>query len=85
MKRRKRAWMAVVLVVFFGGPGYFYFGLWIRLAGTLAWFGALSLMNWIVRVWVATGQSLRIWISTNQCIVHSAGSAALPAAQPRDS
>ena len=49
MKRRKRAWKAVVLALFFGGTGYFYFGLWIGLTGTLAWFGALSLMNWIVR------------------------------------
>src|SRR5256885_6438180 len=49
MKRRKRAWKAVVLVLFLGGTGYFYFGLWIGLTGTLAWFGALSLMNWIVR------------------------------------
>ena len=50
MKRRKRAWKAVVLALFFGGTGIFYFGLWVGLAGTVAWFGALSLMNWIVRV-----------------------------------
>jgi hypothetical protein len=50
MKRRKRTWKAVLLALFFGGMGYFYFGLWIGLAGTLAWFGALSLMNWIVSV-----------------------------------
>jgi len=51
MKQRKRAWKAVLLVLFFGGLGCFYFGLWIGLAGTLAWFGALSLLNWIVSAW----------------------------------
>ena len=84
MKRRKRAWKAVVLALFFGGTGYFYFGLWIGLAGTVAWFGALSLMLDRAGI-VAAGQSLRIWISASQCAVHFAGVAAVPAAQPRDS
>jgi len=43
MKRRKSAWTSVVLALFFGGLGLFYFGLWPGVLGLLASSGAMVL------------------------------------------
>jgi hypothetical protein len=70
MRRRKSAWKAAVLALFFGGVALFYLDFRRGLVAVVAWCAAIALVSWIVAAVVSPANAFSVaFLITNALFI----------------